>query len=61
MPESPKLSFTMQACRIDGHGSTTHCKDAQITLDTDRAGRPPPWTTLRCATPTSSNTGKVVQ
>jgi hypothetical protein len=25
------------------------------------ADRPPPWTTLRCATPTSSNTGKVVQ
>jgi uncharacterized OsmC-like protein len=39
MTDTPKLSFTVHARRIDAHGSEAHCKDAAITLDTDLAGR----------------------
>lgn len=35
-----QLSFTVTSRRIDAHGSAAHCKDAEITLDTDLAGRP---------------------
>jgi uncharacterized OsmC-like protein len=40
MSESmPKLTFTVNARRIDAHGSQADCKTAQIILDTDLAGR----------------------
>jgi uncharacterized OsmC-like protein len=39
MTDTPKLSFTVHARRIDAHGSEARCKDAAITLDTDLAGR----------------------
>lgn len=35
-----KMTFSVRARRIDAHGSLAHCKDADITLDTDLAGRP---------------------
>jgi uncharacterized OsmC-like protein len=35
----PKLTFTVNARRIDAHGSQADCKSAQILLDTDLAGR----------------------
>lgn len=35
-----KLRFAVTSRRIDAHGSVAHCKDAEITLDTDLAGRP---------------------
>ncbi|WP_084062895.1 OsmC family protein [Arenimonas malthae] len=35
----PKLSFLVQARRVDAHGSTADCKDARLVLDTDLAGR----------------------
>ncbi|MEW5835042.1 MAG: OsmC family protein [Pseudomonadota bacterium] len=35
----PKMTFDVSARRIDAHGSTAHCKDANIALDTDLAGR----------------------
>lgn len=34
------LEYRVSARRIDAHGSLASCKDAQITLDTDVAGRP---------------------
>jgi uncharacterized OsmC-like protein len=40
MPDTPaKLTFDVTARRLDAHGSTAHCKDAGIALDTDLAGR----------------------
>lgn len=39
MTDTAKLSFTVHASRLDAHGSQARCKDAQITLDTDLAGR----------------------
>ena len=39
MPDTPKLSFTVRARRLDAHGSEALCKDSAITLDTDLAGR----------------------
>lgn len=40
MNEQPKkLSFTVTTRRVDAHGSVAHCKSADITLDTDLAGR----------------------
>lgn len=40
MPDGPpKLTYTVDARRIDAHGSAAACKDATITLDTDLAGR----------------------
>lgn len=35
----PKLTFLVQARRVDAHGSTADCKDARLVLDTDLAGR----------------------
>ena len=34
-----KMIFEVTARRLDAHGSQADCKDAQITLDTDMAGR----------------------
>ncbi len=34
-----KLSYQVQAHRVDAHGSVVRCKDSEITLDTDLAGR----------------------
>jgi uncharacterized OsmC-like protein len=40
MPDTPaKLTFDVTARRLDAHGSTAHCKDADLALDTDLAGR----------------------
>ena len=40
MNEQPKkLSFSVVTRRLDAHGSVAHCKSADITLDTDMAGR----------------------
>ena len=36
--DSP-MEFLVTARRLDGHGSLARCKDAEITLDTDLAGR----------------------
>lgn len=35
-----KMTFSVRAQRVDSHGSLAHCKDADITLDTDLEGRP---------------------
>ena len=37
--EKPKMTFDVVARRQDAHGSTAHCKDADLALDTDLAGR----------------------
>jgi len=34
-----KMQFEVEAVRIDAHGSLARCKDAEIVLDTDLAGR----------------------
>lgn len=34
------LEYNVTAKRIDPHGSLAHCKEAEIVLDTDVAGRP---------------------
>ena len=34
-----KMTFEVVTRRKDAHGSNAHCKDAEITLDTDMAGR----------------------
>lgn len=34
-----KMIFEVVTRRTDAHGSIAHCKDAEITLDTDMAGR----------------------
>ncbi|MEX2365759.1 MAG: OsmC family protein, partial [Pseudohongiellaceae bacterium] len=34
-----KMTFNVVTHREDAHGSTAHCKDAEIVLDTDMAGR----------------------
>ncbi len=40
MADQPKkLSFNVVSRRMDAHGSVAHCKSADITLDTDLAGR----------------------
>lgn len=39
MDDKPKMTFQVQARRIDAHGSLAHCKAADITLDTNLAGR----------------------
>lgn len=39
MPDQPKMTFRVQARRVDAHGSTAQCKEAEIELDTDLAGR----------------------
>jgi uncharacterized OsmC-like protein len=39
MTEStPKMSFHVEARRVDAHGSLARCKNAEIALDTDLAG-----------------------
>ncbi|MDZ7643271.1 MAG: OsmC family protein [Woeseiaceae bacterium] len=35
-----KMTFSVSARRVDAHGSLASCKDADIVLDTDLAGRP---------------------
>ncbi|MEX2353600.1 MAG: OsmC family protein, partial [Gammaproteobacteria bacterium] len=35
-----RMTFTVNARRIDSHGSEAECKSATITLDTDMGGRP---------------------
>lgn len=40
MSESkPKMTYAVSARRVDAHGSLAHCKEANVTLDTDLAGR----------------------
>lgn len=39
MTTASKMTFTVRTQRVDEHGSLARCKDAQITLDTDMAGR----------------------
>lgn len=34
-----KMTFTVAARRVDAHGSLVSCKDAELVLDTDLAGR----------------------
>ena len=34
-----KMTFHVESRRIDAHGSVSHCKNAEIALDTDLAGR----------------------
>jgi uncharacterized OsmC-like protein len=34
------LEYKVTAIRLDAHGSLARCKDAEIVLDTDVAGRP---------------------
>lgn len=34
-----KMIFHVESVRIDTHGSVAHCKSADISLDTDLAGR----------------------
>lgn len=34
-----KMIFHVESVRIDAHGSVAHCKSADISLDTDLAGR----------------------
>lgn len=33
------LEYKITATRIDAHGSTVHCKDAELMIDTDLNGR----------------------
>jgi uncharacterized OsmC-like protein len=35
----PKMRFHVETRRVDAHGSVSRCKAAEITLDTDLAGR----------------------
>jgi len=35
-----KMTFHVDARRIDGHASMARCKHAEIALDTDVAGNP---------------------
>jgi uncharacterized OsmC-like protein len=37
---TPKLTFHVEARRVDAHGSLARCKRAEIALDTDLAGNP---------------------
>lgn len=40
MTDAPtKLTFAVEAWRVDAHGSRASCKDAELMLDTDLAGR----------------------
>lgn len=40
MNDKPKLTFSVQARRVDATGSLAQCKQAGIALDTNLAGRP---------------------
>jgi len=35
-----KMTFHVEALRVDAHSSLARCKNAEITLDTDMAGNP---------------------
>lgn len=35
-----KMTFHVASRRVDAHGSLSNCKNAEITLDTDLAGKP---------------------
>ncbi|MEQ1851854.1 MAG: OsmC family protein [Chthoniobacteraceae bacterium] len=37
---TPKMTFHVEARRVDAHGSLARCKDAEVALDTDLAGNP---------------------
>ncbi|MGQ9862038.1 MAG: OsmC family protein [Thiobacillaceae bacterium] len=37
--DKPKLAFHVETRRIDAHASLARCKQAEISLDTDLAGR----------------------
>lgn len=37
---STKMTFHVISRRVDAHGSLSHCKKAEIALDTDMAGNP---------------------
>jgi uncharacterized OsmC-like protein len=39
MPEQTPLEYTVTAYRLDAHGSLAKCKEAEVALDTDVAGR----------------------
>lgn len=39
MDVKPKLTFDVSTVRVSEHESRSRCKDAEITLDTDMAGR----------------------
>jgi uncharacterized OsmC-like protein len=39
MREQKPLEYSVHAHRVDAHGSVAQCKDAEIRLDTDMAGR----------------------
>jgi uncharacterized OsmC-like protein len=40
MSDAPqKMTFNVTTRRTDAHGSRSHCKEAEILLDTDMAGR----------------------
>lgn len=39
MTDTPKLTFTVSARRVDAHGSLARCQDATLTLDTDESGQ----------------------
>jgi uncharacterized OsmC-like protein len=39
MPEQRQLEYTVNVHRIDAHGNTARCKNAEILLDTDMSGR----------------------
>ena len=39
MDAKPPLQYEISARRVDAHGSIVVCKDAEIVLDTDPAGR----------------------
>ena len=40
MPTQKPLEYAVTAHRVDAHGSLAKCKEAEIALDTDLAGRP---------------------
>lgn len=37
---STKMTFHVTSRRVDAHASLSHCKNAEIALDTDMAGNP---------------------
>ena len=37
--EKPKMTFHVHAHRVDAHGSQARCKAANLSIDTDLAGR----------------------
>lgn len=39
-PTPIKMTFHVSSHRVDAHGSLSRCKNADIALDTDLAGRP---------------------